>query len=573
MLVAGALILLTTAWVGWRTYQAYRALQSAAIQVSSLQEQLSDPSRLGTTSARDTAIAQLQADTASARSAVEDPVYRLSTGVPFIGPNLGAIRDVGLTVDELSTDVIPSLDRIARTLDPASLAPKDGAVDLTPIVDISPQLQQADATVDAARARLESIDRSAVIAPVGDAVATLQAKLAVAADLTDPAARTARLLPAVLGADGTRTYLVAFQNLAEPRATGGIFGSFAMVQADQGRISIVDQGPARSLRSFDPAVSDLSDPQRRLYGPELVTFPADVNLTPDFPTAAQLFVDMYHARTRATVDGVLAVDPVALSYLLRGASPIDVDGIAIDADNVVATLLSTAYQRFDGADQEARDQFLAQATAAAFGQVMSGAADPASIVAGLHRALSERRLLYYSTHGSEQAELASTGLSGALDGRAETSGIGVFLNDAVGSKLGYYLSGRIDVAGRQCTADGARPVTVTVTLTYQPPVSGLPDYVLGGSSDYSYRTHVLLAAPAGGGINAAEQDGRPVSLRVGTDHDRIVGAAVVELALGATTTLTYFLTLPPGGSPPALVHTPGVTAWPVVFGGFPTCGQ
>ncbi|WP_395728579.1 DUF4012 domain-containing protein [Nakamurella sp.] len=490
MLGVGAIFLLTTAWVGWRTYQAYRDLQAAAVQVSALQQEFADPSQLGPANDRPAIIADLQADAASARSAVDDPVYRLATGVPFVGPNLDAIRQVSLTVDTLASDVIPSLDSIARTLDPSALAPRDGAVELAPIVAVAPQLQQADATVQAARAELAQIDRAAVVAPVGDAVASLQRKLDSAADLTEPTARVARMLPAALGADGPRSYLVVFQNLAEPRATGGIFGSYALVTADHGKVSMVDQGPARDLRYFTPPVSGLSDDQRRLFGPELVTFPADVNLTPDFPTAAQLFVEMYQARGGGPVDGVLAVDPVALAYLMKGSPALNVEGVSVDADNVVATLLSTAYQQFDDASQEPRDRFLAAATAAAFGQVMSGAADPESVVAGLRQAGTERRLLYYSTHSDEQADLAATGLSGALDGSTEESSIGVFLNDAVGSKLGYYLTGRADVSGGQCQADGSQLAAVAVTLGYRP-TPGLPAYVTGGSTDGAYRTHVL----------------------------------------------------------------------------------
>lgn len=573
MLGAGVVILLATAWVGWRTYQAYRDLQSAAAQVSALQQQFADPTRLGPTDSRQAIIAELQADASSARSAVDDPVFRLATGVPFIGPNLDAIRQVGLTVDTLSTDVIPSLDNVARTLDPSALAPKDGVVDLAPIVGIAPQLQQADATVQAGRARLQQIDRSAVVAPVGDAVASLQAKLDSAADLTEPSARTARLLPTALGANGVRTYLVVFQNLAEPRATGGIFGSYAVVTTDHGKVSIADQGPARDLKYFAPPVSELSDDQRQLFGPELVTFPADVNLTPDFPTAAQLFIDMYQARGGGPVDGVLAVDPVALSYLLKGAPALSVDGVSIDADNVVTTLLSTAYQQFDDASQEPRDRFLATATAAAFGQVMSGAAKPDAVVAGLRKAGAERRLLYYSTHSDEQADLAATGWSGALGGPTEARSIGVFLNDAVGSKLGYYLTGRAVAAGGQCQPDGSQLATVTVTLDYQPPASGLPGYVTGGGADYAYRTHVLLAAPSGGTIDAAELDGQPASLRPGTDRGRPFGTAVVDLKPGAESTVTFYLTVPPDAAVPTFVHTPTVGDWPVTVAGFGGCRQ
>lgn len=573
MLGAGLVILLATAWVGWRSFQAYRSLQAAAAQVSALQEQFDDPAELGATGARRSIIDQLQADAASARGAVDDPVYRLATGVPFVGPNLDAIRQVSLTVDALSTQVIPSIDGIARTLDPAALTPQDGTVDLAPIVAIAPELQRADATVRAAQAQLGQIDRSAVVAPVGGAVASLQAKIDSAAELTEPAARIARLLPAALGADGPRTYLVVFQNLAEPRATGGIFGSYAVVTADQGQVWIADQSPARSFGYFDPPVSGLSVDQRQLFGPELVTFPADVNLTPDFPTAAQLFIQMYQAHGGGTVDGVLAIDPVALSYFLQGAPAQTVDGVTVDADNVVATLLSTAYQMYDEASQAPRDDFITAATAGAFGQVMSGTARPESVVAGLRRAAAERRLLFYSTDVVEQADIAATGMSGAIGGPAESSSVGVFLNDAVGSKLGYYLTGQASVTGGECQPDGSQSATVTVVLGYQPPASGLPDYVTSGSADYGYRVHLLLTAPAGGYIDAAELDGQPVSVRPGTDQGRPTGITVVDLKPGAAASATFYLTLPPGDHAVELVHTPTVSEWPVSVQGVGRCGS
>ncbi|WP_420123075.1 DUF4012 domain-containing protein [Nakamurella sp.] len=572
MLAAGAVILLSTAWVGWRAYQAYRDLQSAAAAVGALQAQFDDPAGLGATDGRAATIAGLQADAASARSAVDDPVFRLATGVPFVGPNLDAVRQVALAVDTLATDVLPALDGVARSLDPAAIAPRDGAIDPGPIAAAAPALQQADATVEAARSRLATIDRSAVVTPIGDAVAALQNKLDTAADLTGPAARTARLLPAALGADGARTYLVVFQNLAEPRATGGIFGSYAVVTADRGRITIVDQVPARALQIFQPPVGDPTEGQRRLFGPELATFPADVNLTPDFPTAARLFTQMYQARGGGPVDGVLAVDPVALSYLMKGAPALTVDGVTIDAGSVVPTLLAGAYQRYDDADQEPRDRFLADATTAAFGQVMSGAAGPEAVVAGLRQASAERRILYYSTHPDEQADLAATGLSGALDGPTESSSVGVFVNDAVGSKLGYYLSGRVAVSGGECGAEGSQLASVAVTLGFDPP-TGLPAYVTGGSTDGSYRAHLLLTAPAGGSIRAAEVDGQPVGLRSGADQGRPAGIAVVDLPPGSRVTVTFYLSLPPGDGVPALVHTPTVGDWPVTVDGIGGCAR
>ena len=233
MLVAGVLILGGTAWVGWRTYQAYSHLKNASAAVSDLQDELKDVSAIDAAATAST-VAHLQSESADARSAVEDPVYRAATVLPWLGPNLDAIREVTVTVDGLSTDVMPSLVDLAGTLRPSELAPRNGAVDLAPIEQASAALQHADAAVTASRERIAGIDRSGLVAPIGDAVDSLSAKLDTAGSVTGTGARAARLLPPMLGADGSRTYLVVFQNLAEPRATGGMFGSYALIHVDQG---------------------------------------------------------------------------------------------------------------------------------------------------------------------------------------------------------------------------------------------------------------------------------------------------------------------------------------------------
>ena len=129
MLVTGALLLAGTAWVGWQSYQAYRHLDQASAQVTVLQDQLTniaaeDPAATAGT------LERLQAESAAARSAVEDPIYGVASAIPFLGPNLATIREVAVTVDSLATEVMPSLVEVARTLRPSELAPTDGTIDL-----------------------------------------------------------------------------------------------------------------------------------------------------------------------------------------------------------------------------------------------------------------------------------------------------------------------------------------------------------------------------------------------------------------------------------------------------------
>src|SRR5690606_4026466 len=92
----------------------------------------------------------------------------------------------------------------------------------------------------------------------------------------------------------------------------------------------------------------LPDEQRDLYTDAPAIWPQDVNFSPDFPTAARLYREMYAQKFGVQVDGVIATDPVALARLLRGTGPVTLtDGQQLTADNAVSLLLSDAYQQGD----------------------------------------------------------------------------------------------------------------------------------------------------------------------------------------------------------------------------------
>lgn len=581
MLAAGVLVLAASGWVGWRVYSAYSHLTAASADVSALQEQVGDVTAIDTAATAET-VSHLQGAAADARSAAEDPLVRLAATLPWVGPNLNAVRDIAVTADGLARDVMPSMVEVVRNLDPAALAPKGGAFDLAPIQRAAPLLQAANAQITESRVRIGAIERADLVGPVDDAVVTLAGKLQQASGLTEAGARTARLLPAMLGATGTRTYLVAFQNPAEPRATGGIFGSYAVVEANQGRVSILNQGaPSRTLGYFKPPVAEVEPNEVVLYSDLLTKYPQDVNLTPDFPTAAGFFAQMHAERTGVEVDGVLATDPVALSYLLRATGPVPLpDGAALTTETVVPFLLSTAYEKFaDDRDQEQRDAYLANATALAFGAVMSGSGEPGALLKGLQRAANERRTLIWSRDDAEQADLAATELAGAMDQPQEAASIGVFLNSGSASKMGYYLRNAVTVTPGECV-DGRRALKVTVTMDFDAPADGLPAYVTGKlepGEPYAQQTNVLIFAPAGGRLLDAVQDDAPMPMARGGDFGREAGTVTVRQAPGDRAQFTFRILDAPraaGGVvpvEPGLVVTPGVQPWDLTVPAYASC--
>jgi hypothetical protein len=318
------------------------------------------------------------------------------------------------------------------------LLPSSGRLDLAAMRGAMPAVAEADSAVREVRDRILAVPTSGLVPTVQDAVSQLRAELDRLVEAISAVRRSGALLPALLGGNGTRTYLAVFQNLAEPRATGGIFGAYAVIRASKGEVKLVKQGPVTDLSNHGQPPLSLSRELRALYTDLPGIYPADVNLTPHFPTAATLIRQMYRRAGGGTIDGVLATDPVALSYLLKAIGPVSVPGHpTLTASTAVRTLLSDAYRRIDEPAQQ--DKYFAASARAVFDALLKRSVNPRAVVQAVNTAVAERRILFWSAHQSEQRELVDTRLAGVLPERETVHNVGVFLNDGSGAKLGYYL--------------------------------------------------------------------------------------------------------------------------------------
>ncbi|HKT02263.1 MAG TPA: DUF4012 domain-containing protein [Rugosimonospora sp.] len=573
--VVAGVLLLGTAWVGARGWFAATHLQRAAGLFAQLQQEVEhgDTGRLPAT------LAALQRETADAHSDTADAVWGLSTMAPLLGDDIRAVRTVAAALDDLTHRGLPPLVDVAGRLNDGVLSPKGGRVDLSLLVAAGPRILQADMAVRRAWTTVDGI-RTAGLAPqLRAAVSQLDRGLRRADGLLITAARAAFLLPPMMGAKTPRTYLVLFQNLAETRATGGMPGAYIVVTADKGSVRIVDQGMANAaIRAFPKPVLPLNADQVGLYTDRPALFPADVNLTPDFPTAAKLYREMYRLRSGRTVDGVLATDPVALSYVLRATGPVAMPGGApLSADTVVQVLLRQVYATMS---MQGQDAYFAGAARATFDALTRRQANPRVLLAGLARSAGERRLLAWSAHPEEEQVLAGTVLAGQLptdDGASPT--VGVFLNDGSGAKLSYYLTHSASLRVGGCDPDGGRQLTLHLTLGSTAPPRGLPPYVLGlglSGNPYVVRTNVMVFSPTGGSVVGATRDGAEADMGTGSEGDRQVGVFTVDLAPGARQTLDVTLLtadspVVQGAVTPRLWTTPGVAPWSTAVTSGPGC--
>jgi uncharacterized protein DUF4012 len=188
---------------------------------------------------------------------------------------------------------------------------------------------------------------------------------------------------------------------------------------------------------------------------------------------------MWEQQSGTTVDGVIAIDPVALSYILGAVGPVKMpDGEIITADNVVELTESTAYIRF-AEDNKARKQYLQDVASEVVKKMTGRVASPRQLLDALGKAVTERRILVWSAVPIEQQILEETPPAHVVP-KGPAPYEAVVINNVGGNKIDYYLTRQIEYTAGGCSAK-IRRSTVTVRLTNNVPDAPLPDYVIGQS--------------------------------------------------------------------------------------------
>ncbi|MEZ0446850.1 DUF4012 domain-containing protein [Cellulomonas sp. ICMP 17802] len=534
------LLVLAAGWLAFRGYQAGTALLSAKDVVLDLRGEVGG----GDTQQIEARLPEVQASLDRARRASSDPVWRLAEHVPWVGAQLHAVRVVSVSLDDVVRDALPAVGRIDAVLHAQEAPGTDGRIDLAPLVDAAPDIAAAAASAHTAQAAVAAIDTGALVPQLAGPVTQLQDGMAQVTGALDAGAQVAALLPPMLGVDGPRTYLLVSLNSSELRSAGGIVGAFAVLKADDGTIDLTEQRTTTDLPGIETSILPLTDPELRFDTDRLGRWVQDAVMTPDFPRSAQLLTARWERDIGTHVDGVIATDPVAVSYLLAATGAVtEPGGLQIDAANVLQVLLRDAYLTY-GDDAAAGDSFYTGVAATIFRAVGGGQGDSHAVVDALARAGAEGRLRMWSAHPEEQKRLAATSVGAAFLTGPFPDVTGVFLNDGTAGKLDYYLSTALTVEDLRC--DGPHPsATVRLDLDYQPPadVTTFPRYVTGWSFTSLptgwLATNITVYAPVGAPLEALRLDDGYVSGGTGLAAGRNVQVVTSWLEPGAHQTYRF----------------------------------
>lgn len=531
-------VLVVGVWCAYRALQVRSDLNAAKSDADALQSALDARD----VTAADGALTSLAEHSASAADGSSGPTWRLLGHLPVVGDDVQAVGTLSDVLADLSGSGMKPLVDVARAYDDGEFSPRRGRVPVDKIAALDEPVASGQASFARADAQLSGLDGS-YVGQIDDARTQLVDAVETGTKTLKKVRRAVDLLPPMLGNDGPRRYLLVLQNNAEIRSTGGFPGSTFVLTADRGRISMGEPTPGNVFGQRQTPIVDLTPAEQVLFGERAATRFVDTNTIPDFPRAAELMRLMWEDRYGGRLDGVLAADPVLLTYLLAGIPPVTAQGITLTPDNAVEELLSAPYARWT--DPAQQDAFFRDVATQVFDSVTL-VADPGALVDALQRGLQERRLLVSSTLRNEQRSLADAGLTGALPTGDSGPEVGVYLNDDTGrggSKLSYYLRFEPQVRATSCR-DEVQDLRAQMTLQNQAPAggAGLAPYVTGGDPEVQLGTEgiaVLLIGPVGGKLADASVDGRPVQGKPVGYHGRPALRVELDLAAGATAQLDW----------------------------------
>jgi hypothetical protein len=334
---------------------------------------------------------------------------------------------------------------------------------------------------------------------------------------------------------GKKPWFVAFQNLAEVRGTGGMIGSYALIESTGLSASVIDAGPNEQLLNLGPVnYSSLPIDTRLTLGADQTDW-RDLNALPHVPYSGRQIFDSWYSLNDQELAGVIFVGQGLVANLIALVGDVKVDDVVLSRENTVEFLSKEIYLRFDNPEQ--KDQFIIEVLGAVLSKLDSQTPDFRSFLESVLYPDSADRLAVWSSTPKLQSILEVGGVAGLVDSR-DSSSIFLAFNNAAGNKLDAYT--KIKTKLNWCEPLGQ--VSIEIELTNSVIQSALTDFVapsiIGTQGKVlpkgSNKTQVLIYSPKNSELNEIFIDGQGGSAGFFEDRDREVLAILVDLAPNVT---------------------------------------
>lgn len=507
---------------------------------------------------------------------LSSPVWTIASLVPVYGEDITGVRTVAAALKNVSNDALVPLTKSLEANPPASLISSDKTIDVQAASQLFDAVESAAPAMQDCADTLEALPQMH-IAQLEDMIGPAKQKFAGINNLFQKAAIFAPLAESVLGASGNRTYLVAAQNSAEMRASGGFPGSIGTLNLNNGTISLGDFTKVYDVFTVEtPASVAPTEEENALFGGFMNTA-RDAGMDPDFTRVAQIWAASYEEQTGTHLDGVISITPSVVQDILSFAGSITLeDGTVLDGSNATKVLQSDLYWKYlsagtaTGEGNDITDALFAQAADLAFDKLFSGlnAETLMKFASCMAEGMENRSVMFWLTDANEQQTLSELNCSGALNTDASKPAVGTFFSLWIGSKMGWYIDINNEVLTSSENFDGSWTYRVKTTFTNtatQDVIASAGSYIAGSLAGFekdNLYPYVLIYAPAGGSISSFEATNGAQFSQATHDGLQVFEAVRPNLKPGESIVCTYEVKTAAGTQEPlSFMSTPTLTKY------------
>lgn len=282
----------------------------------------------------------------------------------------------------------------------------------------------------------------------------------------------------LLGKDAPRKYLMIFQNNAELRPTGGFWTAYGIIQISNGKVTPL---ASSDIYSLDELYNSKAPAPRAIKAYHINVPYAnirDMNISPDFPTSAQLFLDAYKKATgsKDKIDAVVGLDLDVLVDMVKVLGRIGVSGFgnfSADPDKRCDGCAQIIYQLEYIADKPKsyidtdRKGFLGPLMNSLLSNAMgSEKSKIAPLAQAMLKDVNQKHVLFYFTDTEIQSAAESANIAGKIT-QTDANTDYLHLNDAnfASAKSNLFITQKIK---HEIISDNGK-VNHKVTVTYTNP--------------------------------------------------------------------------------------------------------
>jgi len=469
---------------------------------------------------------------------------RSAGGVPVVAQHVEAVRAVAT---HGAATVSAALEAV-QALDGDALAVNDGRIDLEAIVALAPSVERLRDASIAAESAVAKLDRTWLVSALTSELDEVAERLADVSGGARRAGDAVEVAPAMLGQSGLRRYVVLFVTPAEQRGSVGLIGNWALLEADDGQLSLAEVGRAEDLNiALEGSPFRLSGPDAYVerYGANNIENTAqDLTLSPHFPDVAKATAELFSEAKGVPIDGVGLIDPAGVAALLEVTGPVEVEGRRINAAEAREFLLLGQYLEFE-TDVE-RIAFLAELLRSTFSRFLeSDVADPWNLDEVFGDVVAEGRLLISSVHPEDELRLDALGLTGAFPRRTGDSEdlFAVVTQNAGENKIDAFLDRSISYSVAVEPSTGVLTAQAVVELTNTLDDLSLPASVVGPpDQDFPVGTNrTVLTVYSPHRLLSVRVDGQDVGVQSLREFGVRSFGRQVDIAAGETVRIEFEL--------------------------------